>query len=226
MDPEKQIIEAQPAGTPPARQRSPARLVLLILGGLVLLSCLGVGVFALVATRMAPQIAQKASEAQKPRPITGDDRAVLVTIDDFAAASDIKREAEKLVANPYGAWFIQYQYSPGQGTFIFSNITKSVDPTVAAMTYKVFLTGYDLAIDNKLTVKVRDDLFQWGDDSRFAHIIRDGKPVGTRFVGRKGTLIYLFSVVGTVLDDTASVEKLLKGKLDRAESYRPAIIPP
>lgn len=226
MKPAEPIVEAQPTGAPRAPQRSSARLVLLILGGLALVSCLGVGAIALVVARMAPQLQKMAKEVEKPRPLGERDRAVLVTIDDVAAEDDIDRAVEKFIVNPYGNWSVQYQYPPGHGTFVFCHIVSSGDAASAVLTYKLLLTSFDLAIGDKLTVKERDDLFRWGDDSRFAHLLRDGEPVGTRFVARKGTLIYTFSIVGIVFDDTESAERLLKGKLEQLESYRPSILPP
>ena len=59
----------------------------------------------------------------------------------------------------------------------------------------------------------RNDLFQWGDASKFCLLEAEGAPVGVVFSARKETRVFLITISGIYFDDSAEIEKLLGERL-------------
>jgi hypothetical protein len=59
----------------------------------------------------------------------------------------------------------------------------------------------------------RNDLFKWGDASKFCLLESKGMPVGVVFSARKETRVFLITISGVYFDDSAEIEELLGERL-------------
>ncbi|MDB4142321.1 hypothetical protein N9733_02520 [Akkermansiaceae bacterium] len=66
-----------------------------------------------------------------------------------------------------------------------------------------------------------DELFSWGDDSKFAFQVTENERYGFAFITRKGNKVYFVDAWGLFLEDPAEISAFLTPKLDLfdAESY-------
>ncbi|MEM9593262.1 MAG: hypothetical protein AAGD06_03325 [Acidobacteriota bacterium] len=80
--------------------------------------------------------------------------------------------------------------------------------------------GLQIGGGGELAVAERNDLFSWGDTSRFGILQANGEPYGNLFVARwKHDVVYLV-LTGLYYDDTESLEALLGPYLDGLKERR------
>jgi hypothetical protein len=72
-----------------------------------------------------------------------------------------------------------------------------------------------------LTAVERNDLFRWGDRSRFGIVKSDGLPRGNLFVARKDRFVFHLVVVGVYFEDSEAFADLVMPALLHIESSRP-----
>ena len=90
------------------------------------------------------------------------------------------------------------------------------------MSYGGLWIGYKAVLaSSDVTANERNDLFRWGDSSRFAILEDEDGPYGNIFVARHGKIVYEFWLSGIYFDDTESVTELLEPVLERARTYSP-----
>jgi len=63
----------------------------------------------------------------------------------------------------------------------------------------------------------RNDLFKWGDSSKFCLLEAERAPVGVVFSARKETRVFLITVSGIYFDVSSDIEELLGKKLRALE---------
>ena len=73
----------------------------------------------------------------------------------------------------------------------------------------------------EIEVVERNDLFEWGDRSRFTILKTDGQPFGNVFITRKGKHVFYVLISGVYFDDRESISDLLSEPLTRLSSYTP-----
>jgi hypothetical protein len=72
------------------------------------------------------------------------------------------------------------------------------------------------AVDVK--VDENDDLFRWGDESRFGVLRVKDKPFGNVFIARRGKTVVYLLVTGIYFEDPESVEELLNPYLEKLDA--------
>ena len=91
-------------------------------------------------------------------------------------------------------------------------------------TYVTAWHGTQLGIafggDAEIELIERNDLFRWGNQSRFAIIQADGEPCGNLFVARKGTVVFYLIVSGIYFDDGGVFSELVSSALSNAQRLR------
>lgn len=71
-------------------------------------------------------------------------------------------------------------------------------------------------------VDENDDLFRWGDESRFGILRSRGRPFGNVFVARRGKTVVYLLVTGIYFEDGQSVSALLTPYLERLGAGTPS----
>jgi hypothetical protein len=206
------------------KRRSPWLIVLLVLG-LGFMAVVGLIVLVAAAGAFFLYTAEE-------QPFTDKDRQVVVTVDDLmGVVEDFSpdHDAETTGKSKYidKSYEIEYEYEhPDEDQPLFLHSSVSVEPSVsdAKTTYMSVKMGMSIGLSasgEDAQLVDRDDLFQWGDESRCALVTSGGFNVGNFFVARKGTRVFCLMITGHAFDDRESLEKLVKPKLERLESYSP-----
>jgi hypothetical protein len=85
--------------------------------------------------------------------------------------------------------------------------------------------GMAWGADAEVEVVERNDLFQWGDQSRFAIVKADGEPCGNLFVARKGKTVIDVMVGGVYFDEPEGFSGFVSPALSKIEKHRPRYRP-
>ena len=177
------------------------------------LACAGVGLaLAACATRDAPRL---------------EERSLVVTLESLAefglALPDGYAEHEKLhrERRPDGSLSIEYEFRmpDGDPPFVYSNARIFSSTTGACLSFSADNLGVRLS---NLEPTDRNDLFRYGERSRFALVERDGKPVGNVFAMCRSRTSLLVMFVGIYFDDTESWRALIEPRLQALEAFEAA----
>ena len=206
-----------PQPVPPAPRKS--RSVLYVVLGMVAAVILGVlfvvgsgTVFMLTA---------------KDEPLSSDDRAALLTasqiaewIDDFSP--DVSKETFSKTRFLDRSYDLDYEFEDphnADAPYVSSSVTVEPKASDARISYKALQTGLDIGFGSQSgTVQVeRNDLFRWGDSSKFCVLEIDGTPFGNTFTAVKGKHVYMMTISGVYFDDPAVIQQLLRPRLDALE---------
>jgi len=163
-------------------------------------------------------------------PISPQERALLLDVRDLARGgrtglSEPGAEQVSKVRFVDTSFELHYLYDAPQtpeAPLLSYSIT--VEPTSASarMTFrsKWDSTRVSLWIGaDDIAVEERNDLYQWGDESRSALLRADGEPFGNVFVARKGQVVVYLLLAGSYFADSAQAAALLGHglrKLDQA----------
>ena len=166
-------------------------------------------------------------------PVTGEDRAVIVDIhhvaewmEDFIPQS----RGERITKTRYidGSYDIDYEFDlPDDADAPYLNCTVTVEKnsTDAMLSYGSIWGGGKIGMamfsDIEIEVVERNDLFKWGDRSRFAILKSEGEPFGNMLITRKGRHIFFLLLSGIYFDDREAIGGLLGGALSRLPAYTP-----
>ena len=170
----------------------------------------------------------------KEEPVSARDRAVLVDIDlltEWMADEYIpEKRGETLTKTRYidGSYDIEYEYDiPEDLTAPYLSCTVTVELTSsdAQTSYVAMWSGSQLGMsllsDVEIDVVERNDLFRWGDRSRFAILFTEGEPFGNVFIARSGKYIFYMVISGIYFDNREGISGMLSERLDRLQSYQP-----
>ena len=197
--------------TPPRKSKKVLWILLLIPGAIIALVLLVVvGGFLFIATGTE-------------EPVTDEDRAVLVDINLVAEWMEDyipQRRGEKITKTRYidGSYDIDYEYDiPDDADAPYLNCTVTVEKnsTDALLSYGSIWGGGKIGMamfsDVEIEVVERNDLFKWGDRSRFAILKSEGAPFGNMLITRKGRRIFFLLLSGIYFDDREAIGGLLGG---------------
>ena len=167
-------------------------------------------------------------------PVTARDLEVLVDIDHLAEWMDNgyvpEERAETVIKTRYidGSYDLEYTYEESDSSlYLYSSVTVEQKISDAHTSYLALWGGFRLGwamgddADVEFELVERNDMFEWGDQSRFGLMMADGSPVGNFFITRVDKNIFFFTVVGVFFDSEESFRGLVRGPLTQMESYRP-----
>lgn len=161
-------------------------------------------------------------------PVTAQDRAIIVDIHSLANwienyTPSPQEESIKKTRYMDGSYDVEYEYSlpdDTDGYYLACTVTVENSAEDASYNFFGFWKGFELvATGLGVNVEERNDLFQWGDHSRFAVLKTEGQPVGNMFITRTDKYIFSIILSGVYFTDTESINDLLLEKLERLPSY-------
>jgi hypothetical protein len=121
---------------------------------------------------------------------------------------------------------IEYVYDvPEDDGAPYLSYTVTFEPTAGdATTTYVSLWGgtrFGFYVFGEVQVEVQEknDLYQWGDESRMGLLLANGQPFGNVFVARKGKRVVYLLVSGVYFDDKESLTELLSPYMARLEAF-------
>lgn len=206
-----------PPPLPTARKKKTIRTILIVvplgLVGLVVL-VLALGIFMeMTATEEPPSQAE---------------RQLVVDIEALSEflAFEPRLQYQKVVKRTFldDTYEIDYQYdNPHESPYLESSLSVDSDEIGAEATYFGVWSGSKMGIhfasDVEVDVTERNDLFSWGDQSRFALLQVDGRTTGYLFVGRKGKKVFHLLIGGVYFDVASDFKALVEPVLERVENH-------
>ena len=154
------------------------------------------------------------------------DESALVTLETLAEyglelpegyAYHEKWSRERLV----GTLMIEYEFqNPAGGPpFVHSSAEIYPTPDNACLAFKAGNVGIKIS---SLELIDRNDLFSYGEKSRFAVIDNGGKPVGNVFTMCRSRSVLLVMFVGLYFDDAEAWRSLIEPRLEALEALEAA----
>jgi hypothetical protein len=214
------LSSASPPDAPVPRKSRTWLVVVLGLAGAALL-----GILVIVGTGSLFVL------TAKELPLSAKDQAALLTIEDVALWSedfspDISMESFSKKRYLDGSYEIDYEFddpADEDSPYVMCSIAVEPKGSDALIAYKAMQAGINIgfAAEGEVELVERNDLFQWGDASKFSLILSGGAPVGMVFSARKDIRVFLISVSGICSDDPVLIEALLVDHL-RALEQLPA----
>lgn len=212
---------SQPPNPYPAQpvKKSKTWLIVLIVVGVSLVAIVGMCVVAGLVFELT----------KKELPVQPRDREVVLDIqrlETFVDDYQSNPKHETIAKHRYmdDSHEVAYEYEdPGdEGIYLICTVTVENNVSDAGTTFLAESKGTELGTAiSDVDIVDRDDVFRWGDKSRFALIKADNLPVGNFFVARKGTRVFSVVFGGVYFDDGDSVSELLMPVLSKLESYQP-----
>ncbi len=212
-------ISAYSDPAPPRRKRSTAFwLWVLIPAGVLMVVLLIGGVGALfVLTATAEHV------TAEDRQLIVDARALAEYTEDFTP----NPKNETITRSRYidRSYDIEYEYDdPGNDNepYLHCCVTVERKRSDALTTYLAAWQGSRLGMtwgaDAEVEVVERNDLFRWGDQSKFAVFFVDGKPGGNIFVARKGNVVVDLILGGVYFDEAEGFSSFVSPALTKIEN--------
>ena len=93
--------------------------------------------------------------------------------------------------------------------------------TTYVAAWNAAVIGMQIAGNTDVTVDERNELFRWGDQSRFGILKSNEEPYGNMFVARNDKRVFFLVVSGVYFDDPDSIRELLMPVLDQVDNYTP-----
>jgi len=192
-------------------------LVLVILLFILQIAALG-GVVVLVVIRSI--------EETRGLPLTNQDRAVLMRIDDLVEES---AETDEILRKWHGRHGSVHLKSRGiaereRGAVrVYCEVVVTGDPDFARQHYQQLAMSREpqqyIDRHGELVSSAQSDLYAWGEESQLYTFERDRQPAGILFVARKEGTVFLLAVSGRKLNDPQLLDMLLGPVLRRVERY-------
>ena len=212
-----------PSGLPPVSPQPPAprksRTVLYVVLGLAgaallgLLLLVGGGVLFMVTAQ---------DEA-----LSADDEAALLTVSVLAEwmedySPDLSKETLSKTRYLDRSYDVDYEFDDAGNDvapYLMCSVTVEPKRSGALISYKAMQTGLNIGFGSQAGASQveRNDLFRWGDRSRFCILAADGSPVGNSFTAVKGKRVFLVTFSGVFFDDPVAIRDLLVPHLDALE---------
>jgi hypothetical protein len=121
---------------------------------------------------------------------------------------------------------IEYEYDLPQNEeapYLSYNLTFEPSESDASTTYVSLWGGTKVAFyvfgEIQVEVEEKNELFRWGDQSRFGLLLAEGKPFGNVFVAKKGKRVVYLLVSGIYFDDSENVTAFLAPYLERLDAF-------
>jgi hypothetical protein len=204
---------------PPAR-RSSAKIWLIVaaaVAGLLLLGLLACGGILFLGMKGISN-----------RPPTEQERQAVVTIGDLAPfdvqiARQEEREVWQTKRNLDGGLEIEYEYDPerapgpAEAITLMSSVNIDDSEASARETYGMTIGAYQLGF-RVYDVQSREQSHRMTgvDQSHFALVVTDEKPVGNTVVIRQGKRVHGLLLIGLYFEDPKTLEDLLRPTIDRS----------
>ena len=163
--------------------------------------------------------------------LASDERELVVDI------SHLKEWMEGYAPDPAGetiektryiddSYEIEYVYDlPENDEAPYLSYTVTFEPSTsdASTTYVSLWGGTKVAFyvfgEVKVDVQEKNELFRWGDESRFGLLVADGRPFGNVFVAKKDKRVVYLLVSGIYFDDSESFSSFLTPYLERLDAF-------
>jgi len=158
--------------------------------------------------------------------LTDEEKSHLLTVDDLAGFGVKAAEPEAFGKFRKTSFLdfskdLEYEYEIPDGvtvaTPLYLSCSISIEVSVKDARSTYFLQEKTVMAVGKwrdLGIEEKKGFFQWGDDSKFALFVKNGKPVGNLFLGRKGKTVYFLCLSGVYFDDPELWAKLMEPKLN------------
>jgi hypothetical protein len=121
---------------------------------------------------------------------------------------------------------IEYVYDlpeDDEAPYLSHSVTFEPSESDASTTYVSLWGGTKVAFyvfgEVQVEVKEKNELFSWGDESRFGLLLADGQPFGNVFVARKGKRVVYLLVSGIYFDEAESFSGFLSPYLEKLEVF-------
>ena len=121
---------------------------------------------------------------------------------------------------------IEYVYDLPQddeAPYLSYSVTFEPSPSDANTTYVSLWGGTKVAFyvfgEVQVEVQEKNELFRWGDESRFGLLLADGRPFGNVFVAKKGKRVVYLLVSGIYFDDSESFSGFLTPYLEKLDAF-------
>lgn len=219
--------QQQPFGQPPYQQPMPPvkksktwLIVLLVVGG-SLVALVGLCVISGLAYYFT----------KKELPVTQRDRQVVLDIrhlESFVEGYRSNPRNETIAKYRYlddsHEVFYEYEDTHEEGIYLSCTVTIEQNLSDANTTYLAESAGTEFGASfagGDVEFIDRNDIFRWGDKSRFAIIQAENVPGGNFFIARLDKRVIAICFAGVYFDDSASVRELLMPVLSNLESYEP-----
>jgi hypothetical protein len=168
----------------------------------------------------------------KEQPVTAIDRQMIVDIEALAEcmeefSPDLQYESIKKTKYVDRSYDIEYEYAPpdeSDDPFLYCCITVERKLSDAVTTYGIAWQTCKMMTwgsDAKIEYVDRNEIFKWGDSSRFAIIEADGDPAGNLFVAREGKTVVEVLVIGVYFDAREDFAAFVSSKLDNISRQLP-----
>ena len=160
------------------------------------------------------------------QPLSLNDKAAMLTIEDVVLwmedfAPDKSKESFSKTKYLDGTYDMEYEYEDSSNQaapYVYCSITLEKKVSDALISYKAYHAGLNIGLaSGELEQVERNDLFQWGDASRFCLLQLDGAPTGIVFTSRKGTRVFSVTISGVYFDDSEAIKELLGERLRALE---------
>lgn len=167
-------------------------------------------------------------------PITQTDREVVIgaeAIGEYTDALNPSVAEETFYKEKYldGSVELTYDYDDtmlDEGVYISYTIhvekTKEDANTTYSLMWGVATASMKLGGGSSAGVEERNDIFAWGDRSRFGLITYDGQPAGNILTAQVGNKVIVFMLAGVYFDDGAFAE-MARPYLEKARLYDPQV---
>jgi hypothetical protein len=123
---------------------------------------------------------------------------------------------------------IQYTYEVPDDSAPYLSYMLNFEPTEtdADSTYFSLWGGSKVAFyafgAMDVAVDEQDDLFRWGDESRFGVLRTEGKPFGNVFIAKRGKTVVYLLLTGIYFEDPDNVSTLLTPYLEKLDALPPS----
>jgi len=161
------------------------------------------------------------------KPLQPGDQNVLVTLGSLAefglALPDGYGEHEKFSRTLMidGSLMLEYEFQTPDGgpPFVYSSVELHPSPRDACLSFSAGNLGLRMST---LEATDRNDLFSYGEKSRFALVQNEGKPVGNVFAMCRSRTAMLVMFVGLYFDDTDAWRALIEPRLEALAAFEAA----
>ena len=211
----------------PKAKGSASKVVLVVMGLTVVSAVVTCGGLAVMLVGGGVLFALATSE----EPVTAQERSVVMDIEHLAQWMDYTpdKRGESLTKTRYidDSYDVEYEFDlpdDPDAPFLSCTVTVERKMTDTHISYGASWAGVNLGmamVDQEVDVVERNDLFTWGDASRFAILEADGQPFGNAFITRKDTHIFYVLWSGVYFDDSETIAEVLSEPLSQLSAYEP-----
>ena len=210
-------------GPTPPRKRSKLPWILLLV---IPLSMVAVIVFVVGIGALYVLTATEEEVTAEDRQLVVDIQALASSLEDFVPdPSNETITKQRYLDRSYD---IEYEYDDPDDDYepyLYCCVTverKHSDAVTSYVTaWQASKLGLRWGADAEVDIVERNDLFRWGDQSRFAIVMVDGEPGGNLFFARKGKVVVGVVLGGVYFDEAEGFSEFVSPALSNIENLRP-----